>query len=298
MPIEFRCTGCGKLLRTADDSAGKQAQCPQCGTVLIIPSAAPPAPAAEPFNAYRSPAAPSAPFPSDQPFASIVPTQIEIGALFSESWTIFKARWAEAVVAGLIFIGISMLFNILSTIGNVAAQASNEDAVIILFSLGNAIVQFVLGIWLQGGMILFMLRIASGRPAQYSDMFAAGSRLLPLLGGWILVGMMCTVGLLLLIVPGVILMLMFFQFGYLVLERNMGVFDALSTSRQIMAGNKLVYFATLVLLVLIAIPVVLCTCGLGMLAFVPFMNLLQAVAYRMMSGQHRPAGQSPFGASA
>ncbi len=37
MPIEFRCTQCGKLLRTGDDTAGKQAKCPACGTLLVIP---------------------------------------------------------------------------------------------------------------------------------------------------------------------------------------------------------------------------------------------------------------------
>jgi hypothetical protein len=37
MAIEFRCTGCQKLLRTADETAGKQAKCPQCGSVVPIP---------------------------------------------------------------------------------------------------------------------------------------------------------------------------------------------------------------------------------------------------------------------
>jgi hypothetical protein len=41
MPIEFRCTNCNKLLRTGDDTAGRQAQCPECGTVSAIPGAAP-----------------------------------------------------------------------------------------------------------------------------------------------------------------------------------------------------------------------------------------------------------------
>ena len=34
MPIEFRCTQCNKLLRTADASAGKKAKCPDCGWKL------------------------------------------------------------------------------------------------------------------------------------------------------------------------------------------------------------------------------------------------------------------------
>jgi uncharacterized RDD family membrane protein YckC len=40
MPIEFQCTQCGKQLRTPDETAGKQAKCPQCGAVTPIPHAA------------------------------------------------------------------------------------------------------------------------------------------------------------------------------------------------------------------------------------------------------------------
>lgn len=46
MPIEFRCPRCHKLLRTPDETAGKSAQCPQCGEVQKIPS--PPAAGAGP----------------------------------------------------------------------------------------------------------------------------------------------------------------------------------------------------------------------------------------------------------
>ncbi|NUQ65028.1 MAG: hypothetical protein HUU20_21395 [Pirellulales bacterium] len=71
MPIEFRCTGCNRLLRTADDTAGKQAKCPECGAVQSVPEMAgappPPPPHSSPFagepqsqpeepeNPYRSP---------------------------------------------------------------------------------------------------------------------------------------------------------------------------------------------------------------------------------------------------
>lgn len=37
MAIEFRCVKCNKLLRTGDDTAGKQAQCPECGAITPIP---------------------------------------------------------------------------------------------------------------------------------------------------------------------------------------------------------------------------------------------------------------------
>jgi phage FluMu protein Com len=59
MAIEFRCTGCNKLLRTQDDTAGKQAKCPQCGTVLQIPAA--PAPPAPPGSMPAPPPGPALP---------------------------------------------------------------------------------------------------------------------------------------------------------------------------------------------------------------------------------------------
>lgn len=39
MAIEFRCNQCGKLLRTADETAGRMAQCPHCGSQTPIPFA-------------------------------------------------------------------------------------------------------------------------------------------------------------------------------------------------------------------------------------------------------------------
>lgn len=38
MAIEFRCTGCDKLLRTGDHTGGLPAKCPECGTLQTIPN--------------------------------------------------------------------------------------------------------------------------------------------------------------------------------------------------------------------------------------------------------------------
>lgn len=46
MAIEFRCGQCGKLLRTGDDTAGRIAQCPECGSQTPIPLPIRPEPAA------------------------------------------------------------------------------------------------------------------------------------------------------------------------------------------------------------------------------------------------------------
>lgn len=86
MPIEFRCTGCTKLLRTPDESAGKKARCPDCGTIVDVPAASvPPPPSTPPSTPPSSPGGftPSGPFggsnaggptspPPSQPFGGNV----------------------------------------------------------------------------------------------------------------------------------------------------------------------------------------------------------------------------------
>jgi len=38
MSIEFHCSRCGRLLRTGDDTAGRMAQCPECGGQTQVPA--------------------------------------------------------------------------------------------------------------------------------------------------------------------------------------------------------------------------------------------------------------------
>jgi hypothetical protein len=38
MPIEFHCSRCQRLLRTGDDTAGRMAQCPECGAQTQVPA--------------------------------------------------------------------------------------------------------------------------------------------------------------------------------------------------------------------------------------------------------------------
>ena len=62
MPIEFRCRQCGRLLKTPDDTAGRQAQCPACGTISIVPGPAAPGPV---MPGPGEPTAPPPPAPAE-----------------------------------------------------------------------------------------------------------------------------------------------------------------------------------------------------------------------------------------
>ena len=40
MPIEFRCSQCGQLLRVPETATGKSARCPKCQALMTVPGVA------------------------------------------------------------------------------------------------------------------------------------------------------------------------------------------------------------------------------------------------------------------
>lgn len=71
MTIEFRCPVCDKLLRTADDKAGRTSACPGCGGTITVPEGPDPTGAGADFGSSSGrgtppplPSAPAAPRPA------------------------------------------------------------------------------------------------------------------------------------------------------------------------------------------------------------------------------------------
>lgn len=74
MPIEFRCTACGRTLRVADAMGGGRARCPACASVQDVPAAAAASVLASGEGAPVAPVAPSMePPPPASPVADPLP---------------------------------------------------------------------------------------------------------------------------------------------------------------------------------------------------------------------------------
>jgi uncharacterized membrane protein/DNA-directed RNA polymerase subunit RPC12/RpoP len=349
MSIEFRCTQCNKLLRTGDDTAGKQAKCPECGAVVDIParggvgssaggpppsslppsslppsslppSSLPPAslppsgppppgsPPSSPFEPTRSPFAPGGPMPEGgtdaqnpyrspgayggplpsygQPAGAFAPTTIEMEDIFSRTWIIFKQQWGPCLLAMIVVWAISLAFNMVFSFGlNFAAGLSRDQAIILVSNVASYLITNLFSIWLGIGLALYFLRIARGQRAELSELFAGGPYFLRTLGATILVILAVLAGWILCIVPGIIFSLMLSQFYYLILDRNVGVIDSLSISKDIMNGNKMTLFLIGLIGGVVGILIVVFTCTVGLLVVIPFFALLRAVIYLAITGQ-------------
>lgn len=321
MPIEFQCRRCGKLLQTPEEAAGKQAKCPVCEEVQPIPekqdsheeakepadpgfgealaATAPGSPFAQPTaasaesgqtptNPYQPPGAyfGSSPF-SDAGPGEYRPTIIDLGDCFSRAWAIFADQWGMCfaiwLVAALINFGFGYLSGILSAAIAMGGQLGQVEAAIIDWGL-TVIVQ-VLGIWINIGQLLLFLRISRGQPADFGVLFSGGPYLLRFVIATVLFMLIILAGLLLFIVPAIVFALMFGQFSYLILDRNLGPVEAFNESRRITQGNKMTVLAIFLLLCVLSLAAVL-TCGLGFLVLGPYSCVLFAVIYLRMTGQH------------
>ena len=186
MPIEFSCGQCQRTLRVPDDSAGREARCPQCGTISTVPS--PAATAAE----FDQPAGPPPAQPTQaNPYASphiqtpettetarstptiIAPTIIDIGDVFSRSWQLFKDQMGLCISALLVYMAVQMGISFVNgIIGQLAAMTQGwAAAVVIQFILQVGI--WLLNIWFSAGLALFALNVARG-PGDLSDVFRGG----------------------------------------------------------------------------------------------------------------------------
>ncbi len=106
MSIEFSCPHCGKHLRTPDETAGRQAKCPQCGELSQIPIAAL-APAPTVGDAFHGTAGPSGESFEFNPYQS--PTTISASPATQTRFdprdlASLGARLGGAILDNLIFV--------------------------------------------------------------------------------------------------------------------------------------------------------------------------------------------------
>jgi phage FluMu protein Com len=307
MAIEFRCTQCGKLLRTADDTAGKQAKCPECGAIMTIPEIA--ASGDNPFGTTG----PQMPFPgeSGNPFQSpggltpsgpnayrapIARGTLDIGDIFGRTWTLLKADFGMCLAAALIVLMI-----------NIGASSLSH-----LVPVVGLIVAMLFQVWIYIGQALFFLKKARGQRPDIGVVFNGwphfGKILLAsIIVFLILIGIaiVCVVpaaliglaissdaALFLGIAGGVVaigailyVQLMLSQFYYLIIDQDADVIDSLKMSNELMEGNKLTLFLINLVAGTLGTLLVLVTCGIGLVLVTPYMAMLNAVVYLTVTSQ-------------
>ncbi len=227
----------------------------------------------------------------------IQPTPIEFGEVFSDAWNVYTNNIAPVLLAALPVFIFNAVSGYALQIAAAIASAQSEELGLIVFWVGYFVV-LVLGTFLGIGQTIVLLDVARGRPTSPERFFSAGRYLLWIILGGIAFMLMVYIGMALCIVPGVILALMFGQFYFLMIDRELDFGDAFTTSKNITEGNKLTLFGIAIVAGLIAMGSCLVLC-VPALFFIPYCNMIYVIAYLKMSGQPIAGLKGPsYGASA
>ena len=192
---------------------------------------------------------------------------MENSKIMKEAYASLKGKWVLAIGGNLLFAIISMAVALVGW-GTVGAD------------WGANLTSLIFAPPLTIGMTIFSLNISRDNKPEIDDLF------IPFKTSWVkailayfMMGVLVAVGFILLIIPGIIAALMFSQVFFIMGEdKEIGAYDALVKSMNMMKGYKWKFFRIGLRLFGLAILCIV-TLGIGFIWLLPYQNVVYAKFY-------------------
>lgn len=208
-----------------------------------------------------------------------------IGAVFEEAWRLTRGFKGTFWLAALALVGVNFLVNLLL---EAIARSTDQPLLVALGSLASTV--FLL--WpLQAGILMLGVNRAAGRPVRTAMVGDHLGQWLRIAGLLLLQMILVFIGFLLLVLPGIYLGVSYVLAQPLLLDRNLGIWQALETSRKATGHCWLRMFGLLAALAGLGFAALL-TLGIGVIWLAPLAVLVLGVVYRRMFGVADGAAES------
>ena len=192
---------------------------------------------------------------------------MENSKIMKEAHASLKGKWGLAIGGNLLVVLISM------AVALVGWGMVGED-------WGANITSLIFAPPLAIGMTIFSLNISRDNNPEIDNLF------IPFKTSWVnsilayfMMGVLAAVGFILLIIPGIIVILMFSQVFFIMGEdKEIGAYDALVKSMNLMKGYKWKLFRILLRIMGLAILCIF-TLGIGFIWLMPYQNVVYAKFY-------------------
>ncbi len=208
---------------------------------------------------------------------------LQITAVLRESWEKTSGLKGSFWAAAVILILVMLAFGALLGGGGVLLASGDGVSGGIISSLMLQVVIMAIMYPFMAGIIMLGIHRSVELPLSYTSVFGYFAYTLPLLGVAVLMSILITLGFLLLIIPGIYLSLAYMFAVPLVVEKNLGVWEAMETSRKAVTTHwfKLFFLFLLMGLILLisALPL-----GIGLIWTCPMMLAMTGVMYREIFG--------------
>lgn len=171
------------------------------------------------------------------------------------------------------FIPYLLVFFVVWVIGNVVSVRAEGG-----FSILVWLLFFLIDCWLAVGFIKACLRAAAGEKPSFGDLVPLLKHAFPLIVVAILYQLLVTLGMILLIIPGVYWAIKYYFALWAVVDNGMGIKEAFSESAKITDGIKWDLGGLYFLLMIIALLGMLAL-GVGLLVAMPVGGIALALVY-------------------
>lgn len=198
----------------------------------------------------------------------------KIDDVINEAWQLTKGFKASYWGALIIYIVIAMIAS--AVMGFIASDS-------IVLTIISQLIQGLITYPLAAGLTMIAVRQSVGLPCNATMIFNYYPKTIPIFLMYLLMILLIVVGMLLLIIPGIYLAVAYCFALILLVDKNLGIWEALETSR--LAVTKC-WFRTfgffLIMTVIVAISMI--PLGIGLIWSLPFATLGMAVIYRSLFG--------------
>lgn len=206
----------------------------------------------------------------------------EIGAVLSEAWAATSGFKATFWGGFLIYMGISIAAAIMMGILTfVFAMVAAEAAVAL--TILTQVVQLVITAPLLAGMFMLGIKRAAGQPLNAFMVLHYFPKTLPLFLTYLLMILLVVIGLVLLVIPGIYLTIAFAMALPLLVDKNLGIWESLETSRKGITRCWFRFFGLgiigFLIMLISAIPL-----GIGLIWTLPWLYTAVGIVYRDVFG--------------
>lgn len=209
--------------------------------------------------------------------ASCNSVSFSISGALHKGWEIFKGR------AGL-WIGVTLImfaYSIVTSIGDMFMldQAGEPKNSPLYYSV--QLVQVVISLLLSFGVRRISILAARGTAYHFGDMFSGYANFVRWVLGSLLVSLIIILGTIALIIPGIYFAFKYMYVPYLLVEKKMGIMEALREGGAMTKGAKMDLFAFGLVSFALTLAGAL-VLGLGLLVVTPVLAIAGAVVYTML----------------
>ena len=300
-----RCPKCQALMSVP---AGESALPP---AVFVQPMGAPPPPPPSSGNPFgdsggRNPFGEPASSPNLNPYASpaiamglpspyfarlapiervpVNPQRVSFETVFNQAWQVWQSNLGLLVGITVTIFVINFAVTIPAGIVQAILEENGQRDALAVVRVVTQIIAGSLQVYLGIGQSQVLIKLFRRQPANFTELFGAGYLFWPVLGAFLLFGLLFALSFLFLIIPCVIFYLRLWPFRFLIIDQNAGPIESFSQAAEITSGN----WGTALLLMLVSIGLFFMgcvSCYIGLLFAMPLISALWVAAYLLMAGQ-------------